>query len=679
MDLGVIRNLHMTIGNMINGAKKNAVPDSATYGLSQMHLPVLQDIDWHVAEILRHQGRLPKEELVIAIVDTIQSGTIKDTRNELFACAHGMYIDTRGDEATAKPLQAKQRRGATATQAYARDLVELFYYIAGLRTGFPTDVLSTNCKDSVETNTTPPEQKSVQQHDSTSNSASVTIGNETIIGDDIQQTIMELVVRCQDYDKIIIDMQCQLNAAVANINTLQEKLQMRDKSTDSINIQDNTDATGATTTSCLSSHSEQLLQGPSVSKSHSEITHETTDTGTTHDSTAGSRESTHSHVEISASLTDLLMCSTPEKGVKQKSQNVNEAVIVGSAEWCKATDNAIDNVLTDIYILKETCTDMKQLMDTRHNSSKTRGEKDSRAIRTLKKSAKRVSAEIQSAKQQLDAHSDIIANIYETGENEVPSIPCSNRFQVLSQTDEDPSQNAYTMVTARRRNPQGHRTSRKKQSHATKKQSASDTGDIQDPHKRTTAPAKIKRCEEQRGHRAPRRKQTRTTKMRVTIVGSSMVRGLGTMVNSDTISACCFTNPGCRTDDMKDRIHQMTRPNDEVIVLACGSNNVPGDEVSTLTAKVDELIEDTRRMRPFAQIIVPEVPRRNDSAELNRKIDASNDNIERICANYDKVHFMRQSFRYSDYSMDKLHLNRSGKEIYAKNLRNKIAQVMNCR
>ena len=679
MDLGVIRNLHMTIGNMINGSKKNAVPDPAIYGLNQIHLPVLQDIDWYVAEILRHRGRLPKEELVFAIVDTIQSDTIKDTRNELFACAHGMYIDTRGDEATAKPLQAKQRRGATATQAYARDLVELFYYIAGLRTGFPTDVLSTTCKDSVETNITPPEQKTVQQHDTTSNSASVTIGNATIIGDDIQQTIMELVVRCQDYDKIIIDMQCQLNAAVDNINTLQEKLQVREKSTDSIKIQDSTDATDATTPSCLSSHSEQLLQGPSASQSHSDTAHETTDIGTTHNSTADPRESTHSHVEISASLTDLLMCSTPQKGVTQKSQNVNEAAIVGSAEWCKATDNVIDNVLTDIYVLKETCTDMKHLMDTKYNSLKTCGEKDGRVIRTLKRSVKRVSAELQSAKQQLDAHSGIIANIYDTGENEVPSIPCSNRFQVLSQSTEDtdgaqdPGQNTYTVVNSRRRKPQGKTTSRTKQSQATRKQSASDPGD---PHQSTCPQAKIKRRVEQRGQRASRRPSTKT---RVTIVGSSMVRGLGTMVNSDTISACCFTNPGCRTDDVKDRIHRMTRPNDEVIVLACGSNNVPGDDVSMLTAKVDELIEDTRRMRPFAQIIIPEIPRRNDSAELNRKIDTSNDTIERICANYNKVHFMRQSFRYSDYSMDKLHLNRSGKEIYAKNLRNKIAQIVSCR
>ena len=52
----------------------------------------------------------------------------------------------------------------------------------------------------------------------------------------------------------------------------------------------------------------------------------------------------------------------------------------------------------------------------------------------------------------------------------------------------------------------------------------------------------------------------------------------------------------------------MTRPNDEVIVLALGTNNIPVDDVDTIADKVDELVEDTRRMRPFAHIVVPPPP-----------------------------------------------------------------------
>ena len=609
---------------MINSSKKTAVPEPAMNGLNLEHLHVLQDIDWHVADILRRRGQLPKEELVIALVDTVPHDTIKSTRSELFGCAHGIYTDIHGDDANTKPLQAKQRRGATATQAYARDLVELFYYIAGFSTGFPTDVLSTNCKLPAATDSIPNDQTRLQQSNTTSDSSSVTLNSASMLDTDMKQTIVELVVRCQDYDKIIIDMQCQINAAVDKINTLQAKLQVQEKTTDSITLQD----------SCLSSHSEQLLQRDGASQQHVDISHGP-------DSTDAPQETTFSYVDISASLTDLLMCSTPEKRNNKDTQTVNEALQLGTAEWCAAKEDEIDNVKTDIYILKETCKDMKHRMDAKLIGLSKREEKDSRDIRTLKKSAKRVNAELQSAKQQLDTHRDIISNIYETSENAVPSIPCSNRFEVLTQSSEnigvaqDVDQDTFTVVNTRRRKPRNRTASRK----------------------------------------TPSRKE----KTRVTIVGSSMVRGLGTMVCSDTIAACCFTNPGCRTDDVKDRIHQMTRPNDEVIVLACGTNNIPEDDVPTLTAKVDELIEDTRRMRPFAQIIVPEIPRRNDSAELNRKIDASNDSIERLCANYVNVHHMRQSFRYSDYSRDKLHLNWSGKEIYARNLRNKIAQVMSPR
>ena len=667
MDLGVIRNLHVTIGNMINNNKKTAVPDPVIYGLNPTCFPVLQDIDWHVADILRHQGRLPKEELVIALVDNIAHDAIKNTRGELFAYAHGVYTDIHGDDATAnRPLQAKQRRGATATQAYARDLVELFYYITGLRTGFPTDVLSTNCKLPVATDSNHTEQTPEQQISNTSDNTSVTIGSASVLGDDIHQTIMELVVRCRDYDKIIIDMQCQLNAAVDNISNLQAKLQLHEKTTDSIIMQESTDEPGTHTPSCLSPESEHLLHGANASRSYTVIANDdhgmdtmpsTPNTACMQNSTSMPQDDTCSSVDISASLTGLLMCSTPDTRSNKNSQEMNEAMILGSAECCEAKDSEIEHIMTDMYILKETCKDIRHRMDTKIKSLKSDRKKDNLAIKTLKKSAEQASAELNRAKQQLEAHNGFITNIYETSEKEVPSIPCSNRFEILSQPDTDEAQDQhqdnFTEVNTRRRERRNRKAPKRKQSDV-------DSG-------------------RQRDHGAVRTKQSRSTKIRATIVGSSMVRGLGTMVCSDTIAACCFTNPGCRTDDIKDRIHQMTRPNDEVIVLACATNNVPVDDVPTLTAKVDELIVDTRRMRPFAKIIVPEIPRRNDSAELNRKIDNSNDTIKQICAKYSEVHYMHQTFRYSDYSRDKLHLNRSGKDIYARNLRNKIEQVMSCR
>ena len=134
----------MTIETLIHGAKKTVIHDPMLNGLDMKWFPVMQDIDWEVADTLRHKGLLPREELAFALVDNVPHSVIKDTRNQLFTIARGIYEEVRPADKDAPSLQAKQRRGATATQAYARDLVDLFRYISGLREGFPADVLSSN-------------------------------------------------------------------------------------------------------------------------------------------------------------------------------------------------------------------------------------------------------------------------------------------------------------------------------------------------------------------------------------------------------------------------------------------------------------------------------------------------------------------------------------------------------
>ena len=64
------------------------------------------------------------------------------------------------------------------------------------------------------------------------------------------------------------------------------------------------------------------------------------------------------------------------------------------------------------------------------------------------------------------------------------------------------------------------------------------------------------------------------------------------MASDTDIDACCYTNPGAKTDHIEGRIGQLTRPSDEVIVLQIGSNNMPDDTALTLIDKLDELIDD---------------------------------------------------------------------------------------
>ena len=86
------------------------------------------------------------------------------------------------------------------------------------------------------------------------------------------------------------------------------------------------------------------------------------------------------------------------------------------------------------------------------------------------------------------------------------------------------------------------------------------------------------------------------------------------MVTCKDIAACCFTNPGATTDYFKDKLSQMTRPDDDVIIVQIGSNKIPEDSAATLIDKLDELTDNLRKMRPLHvyHAIVASIPLRID-------------------------------------------------------------------
>ena len=163
----------------------------------------------------------------------------------------------------------------------------------------------------------------------------------------------------------------------------------------------------------------------------------------------------------------------------------------GSLDWRQTVDYSVSKLQADAYVLKENQAEMEERILRLEVTKKT-----------LKKTLKKPSS---------------------TRETTVTSVPCHNRFEVLTISDDD------------------------------------DTNDDEDgPNPSTawqTVPPK----------KRARNRRRRRDRIRVSIVGSSIVRGLGNLVTSDDIAACCYTNPGCATDHIQDRLVQMTRrPDDEV-------------------------------------------------------------------------------------------------------------------
>ena len=156
-----------------------------------------------------------------------------------------------------------------------------------------------------------------------------------------------------------------------------------------------------------------------------------------------------------------------------------------------------------------------------------------------------------------------------------------------------------------------------------------------------------------------------------------MVRGLGHIMSDTDIDACCYTNPGAKTNHIVGRIEQLTRPSGEVIVLQIGSNNMPDDTALTFIDKLDELIDDVTSLRPLSQVIVASIPLRIDSySHLNKVIRSVNQFIKNKCNKDERLHYLNQSFTYNEFSKGGLHLNIHGKARYAQNVKSMVRNIM---
>ena len=181
--------------------------------LTPRECPILQDIDGDIAAILVHDGLMPTEELVTALTDFIPVDDVKSCRVQLFEVARGIFremiSDPEENSTQTVSLRLKSRRGVTARAACARDLVQLFKFISGLVTCFPLDTIAASCHPLLTQMQT---DRGITGLDMTI----LTNGPQN----DISQPISELVDRCSDHDKALVDMRCTLNNALNDIDRL---------------------------------------------------------------------------------------------------------------------------------------------------------------------------------------------------------------------------------------------------------------------------------------------------------------------------------------------------------------------------------------------------------------------------------------------------------------------------
>ena len=232
-------------------------------------------------------------------------------------------------------------------------------------------------------------------------------------------------------------------------------------------------------------------------------------------------------------------------------------------------------------------------------------------------------------------------------------ISTSNRFSVLAADDDSNDSHSVTQSSQGRQGAPKNNTTRA------------------DKRGRTTKPSITKSS----SHGVNRLLRPRHQK-RLVIIGSSMVRGLGPMVDGEEFSAIGYTNPGATAQRLTHHVADMTRgPDCDAIVVAGGTNNVPHQSVSECTHAIKELVDTVSSHNPTSRIIVPDIPHRYDHPNLNKKIDSINKYIKTLCSRNRQYHHLQHDFTTGDYNRDGLHLNDSGKAKYALEIRHAARKV----
>ena len=178
--------------------------------------------------------------------------------------------------------------------------------------------------------------------------------------------------------------------------------------------------------------------------------------------------------------------------------------------------------------------------------------------------------------------------------------------------------------------------------------------------------------------RVVRQQRRRTDKstpqpVSVTIVGSSIVRGVAPLVHGQDLDASGFVFPGRTARQINAEIRNI--PTSDVTVLAAGTNNIETQTTEQCKEEIRQTIENVSRKRNNKTVIISKIPHRHDKPVLNSKIDAVNAYIVREISQRRNWHILDHDLSKTDYKKDGLHFNEIGTAKYALEVRHLVRQI----
>lgn len=659
-----------------NDYVKDKMYDCAKY--SSRQCPILQDTNFNVAYILSCSRGMADEEIVNLLVDNVATQTLRHTRSDLFKSAAALLREQTEELMDNDCLipKLKVRRGQNAAGALALDCLVLFKYASGITHDFPARVVQAQLRQlwhPVDVNNALPKDltdsnpANVNAHDTHVTSAKDTPSSHTheASPDEVVDNAHHSTSRTHSGDT--------------------PSDQHIDHESDSISLSRQT----YTDTSFMSL--------PPIFKSDTPAPTMTSSPRAKHRCpvTNDTLESININTQPPSSPynpTDIRAHVTPPPSISDVDVNVPENYLY----W------TTDRLLADVYALKNT---MIGLMERIEQIEKDPNSKipspqitpdplpNADILGDISDTFNNVHRYIEDMQRDIMSNTEDVQNLKYAVSSQ-PALPAQPAPPVRPAQPAPPARPAQPAQPARLARPvqppqpsnKSHRRVEKSAAHAEHGRKTAQKRYAQVPtvpcSNRFSAltpddPAAL--IDDDADDKAevpftkvPSRKNKpkppHNKSPKVTVVGSSMVRDLGSLLQSRGMDACSYTNPGCRAEHIRPRIESMTSDADDFIILAGGTNNIPSEGAADAILDIGKTIDHTRRMRPNSQIIIPQVLYRYDETnhqKLNQKIDRVNVFLQHKCMKDPSLHFLKlDDIRREDY-VDGLHLDLSGKTKYA--------------
>jgi hypothetical protein len=160
-------------------------------------------------------------------------------------------------------------------------------------------------------------------------------------------------------------------------------------------------------------------------------------------------------------------------------------------------------------------------------------------------------------------------------------------------------------------------------------------------------------------------------KVAVRLVGDSLVRGMGPLLQANNICSIVVTKPGAEVSQITDTIQD--RWEEDILAIQCGTNDIRRKGLGDIINSYDAMLDKAMSKTPDRPIIVTEVPQPGGlfKHELRKNIKALNTYLANKCDKNPSTHFLPLEIKLSQ--MQGVHLNPKGQ----KQMAEKILSMVN--